>query len=181
MVMDSPNLSPSSTSKTHRLTSGRRSWTIGNLKKLASGSHRTSPTDGNSPTITAYSMPCSDSSTVTRRSILKRGYSSDEVEEEYMASASNGPAKADGSKLLRRRILIKKLSHAAFEELRARMIKFSEFVEIGEAEQYDRRGDKPWARLTVEQKAQIRRELNDLKAEMDVHEEARRMTRFHKH
>ncbi|KAI3419759.1 phosphatase and actin regulator 4 [Globodera pallida] len=179
MVMDSPTLSPR-TSKTYRFTSGRRSWTIGNLKKLASGSHRTSPTDGNSPTITAYSMPCSDSSTVTRRSILKRGYSSDEVEED-MASASNAPTKADGSKLLRRRILIKKLSHAAFEELRARMIKFSEFVEIGEAEQYDRRGDKPWARLTVEQKAQIRRELNDFKAEMDVHEEARRMTRFHKH
>uniref|UniRef100_A0A183CFX4 Uncharacterized protein n=1 Tax=Globodera pallida TaxID=36090 RepID=A0A183CFX4_GLOPA len=180
MIMDSSTLSPSSTSKTNRFTSRRRSWTIGNLKKLASGSHQTSPTDGYSPTTTAYSMPCSDSSTVTRRSILKRGYSSDEVEED-MASASNAPTKADGSKLLRRRILIKKLSHAAFEELRARMIKFSEFVEIGEAEQYDRRGDKPWARLTVEQKAQIRRELNDFKAEMDVHEEARRMTRFHKH
>ncbi|KAL3079651.1 hypothetical protein niasHS_013933 [Heterodera schachtii] len=40
------------------------------------------------------------------------------------------------------------LSQAAFEELRAWMIKFSEFVEIGEAEQYDRRGDKPWAWLT---------------------------------
>uniref|UniRef100_A0A183C544 Uncharacterized protein n=1 Tax=Globodera pallida TaxID=36090 RepID=A0A183C544_GLOPA len=178
MIIDSPTLSPS---PTNRFTSGRRSWTIGNLKKLASGSHRTSPTaDSNSPTITAYSMPCSDSSTVSRRSILKRVCSSDEVEED-MASASNSPAKADGSKLLRRRILIKKLSHAAFEELRARMIKFSEFVEIGEAEQYDRRGDKPWARLTVEQKAQIRRELNDFKAEMDVHEQARRMTRFHKH
>uniref|UniRef100_A0A914HTW7 Phosphatase and actin regulator n=1 Tax=Globodera rostochiensis TaxID=31243 RepID=A0A914HTW7_GLORO len=166
MIMDSPTLSSSSTSKTYRFTSARRSWTIENLKKLASGSHRTSPTD--------------ESSTVNRRSILKKVCSSDEVEED-MASASYATTKADGSKLLRRRILIKKLSHAAFEELRARMIKFSEFVEIGEAEQYDRRGDKPWARLTVEQKAQIRRELNDFKAEMDVHEEARRMTRFHKH
>ena len=80
----------------------------------------------------------------------------------------------------KRKVLLKKLSQACLEELRARMIKFSEFVEVSEVEKYDRKNDKPWTRLTAEQKAQIRRELNDFKAEMDVHEKARPFTRFHK-
>ncbi|KAL3120522.1 hypothetical protein niasHT_009347 [Heterodera trifolii] len=170
----SSDASPCSSPYNFRLTSAiRRSWTIENLKKLT---NRTAPTNKNSAKASNGKMTVPDnspSSTVSRRSILKRGSSTDEVEQTVKTMASEG-------KHLRRRLLIKKLSQAAFEELRARMIKFSEFVEIGEAEQYDRRGDKPWARLTSEQKEQIRSELNAFKAEMDVHEEARRMTRYHR-
>jgi hypothetical protein len=66
------------------------------------------------------------------------------------------------------------------EEIRARIIKFNEYVEVTEVDEYDRKGDKPWTKLTPDQKAQIRRELNDFKAEMDVHESARSHTRFHR-
>ncbi|KAL3098669.1 hypothetical protein niasHS_000456 [Heterodera schachtii] len=176
MIKDSSSsdASPCSSPYNFRLTSAvRRSWTIENLKKLT---NRTSPSNKNSAKASNGKMIVPDNSptpTVSRRSILKRGSSTDEVEQTVKTMASEG-------KQLRRRLLIKKLSQAAFEELRARMIKFSEFVEIGEAEQYDRRGDKPWARLTSEQKEQIRSELNAFKAEMDVHEEARRMTRYHR-
>ena len=46
---------------------------------------------------------------------------------------------------------------------------------------YDRKGDKPWTRLTPAEKALIRKELNDFKAtEMDVHAESRIYTRFHR-
>ncbi|CAB4065321.1 KATNA1 [Lepeophtheirus salmonis] len=47
--------------------------------------------------------------------------------------------------------------------------------------EYDRRADKPWTRLTAKDKASIRKELNDFKStEMDVHEESRHLTRFHR-
>jgi len=71
------------------------------------------------------------------------------------------------------------------------IIKFNDYVEVTEAEIYDRKGDKPWTRLTPAEKvtdtsqllsnsfqALIRKELNDFKAtEMDVHEESKIFTR----
>ena len=39
------------------------------------------------------------------------------------------------------------------EELKERkIIKFSEYVEVTDAEDYDRRADKPWTRLTPKNK-----------------------------
>lgn len=58
------------------------------------------------------------------------------------------------------------------------IIKFNDYVEVTEAEMYDRKGDKPWTRLTPSEKALIRKELNDFKAtEMPVHEESKIFTR----
>jgi len=67
-------------------------------------------------------------------------------------------------------------------ELRKRKIlKFSEFVDVVSCEEYDRSADKPWTRLTLRDKASIRKELNDFKSmEMEVHEESRHLTRYHK-
>jgi phosphatase and actin regulator 4 len=82
-----------------------------------------------------------------------------------------------------KRILIRKLSfRPTIEELKERkIIKFSDYVEVTEAEVYDRKGDKPWTRLTPRDKAAIRKELNEFKStEMDVHEESRHLTRFHR-
>jgi len=40
------------------------------------------------------------------------------------------------------------------------------------------RADKPWTRLTPEDKAAIRKELNEFKSrEMEVHEDSRQYTR----
>uniref|UniRef100_A0A2K5UGF4 Phosphatase and actin regulator n=1 Tax=Macaca fascicularis TaxID=9541 RepID=A0A2K5UGF4_MACFA len=64
-------------------------------------------------------------------------------------------------------------------ELQARRIlRFNEYVEVTDSPDYDRRADKPWARLTPADKAAIRKELNEFKStEMEVHEESRQFTR----
>ena len=47
-----------------------------------------------------------------------------------------------------------------------------------DAEEYDRRAPKPWTMLRPEDKAAIRKELNDYKRfEMDVHSNSEHMTR----
>ncbi|XP_055886567.1 phosphatase and actin regulator 1-like isoform X1 [Biomphalaria glabrata] len=83
----------------------------------------------------------------------------------------------------KKRYLIRKLSfRPSIEELRERkIIDFSDYVEVTEAHEYDRRAEKPWTKLTPRDKAAIRKELNEYKSkEMDVHEESRHFTRFHK-
>ncbi|XP_035667839.1 phosphatase and actin regulator 1-like isoform X4 [Branchiostoma floridae] len=83
----------------------------------------------------------------------------------------------------KKRTLTRKLSfRPTVEELRQRAIlTFNDYVEVAEAQDYDRRADKPWTRLTPKDKADIRKELNDFKSsEMEVHEESRHLTRFHR-
>ncbi|TNN16051.1 Phosphatase and actin regulator 1 isoform 3 [Schistosoma japonicum] len=83
----------------------------------------------------------------------------------------------------RKQILTRKLSfRPTVEELRRRkIIRFNDYVEVSEADAYDRRADKPWTRLTLRDKADIRKELNEFKAtEMDVHAESRHYTRYHR-
>lgn len=78
-------------------------------------------------------------------------------------------------------MLIRKLSfRPTIEELKERkIIRFNDYVEVTQAHDYDRRADKPWTRLTPKDKAMIRKELNEFKAqEMEVHEESRHLTRF---
>lgn len=67
-------------------------------------------------------------------------------------------------------------------ELQARKIlRFHEYVEVTDAHDYDRRAEKPWTKLTPADKAAIRKELNEFKSqEMEVHEESRMYTRFHR-
>jgi len=80
-------------------------------------------------------------------------------------------------------ILQRKLSiRPSVAELRKRKIlKFSEFIDVVSCMEYDRSADKPWTRLTPRDKASIRKELNDFKSlEMEVHEDSRHLTRFHK-
>merc|ERR1712058_55024 len=80
-------------------------------------------------------------------------------------------------------ILQRKLSirPSVAELQRRKILKFSEYIEVVDCEEYDRTADKPWTRLTPRDKAMIRKELNDFKSsEMEVHQESRHMTRFHK-
>ncbi|GIX88671.1 phosphatase and actin regulator 2 [Caerostris extrusa] len=83
----------------------------------------------------------------------------------------------------KKKTLIRKLSfRPTIEELKERkIIRFNDYVEVTQAQDYDRRADKPWTRLTPRDKAAIRKELNEFKSmEMEVHEESRHFTRFHR-
>merc|ERR1712165_58500 len=83
----------------------------------------------------------------------------------------------------KKRYLLRKLSfRPTIEELKNRkIIKFNDYIEVTPCHEYDRRADKPWTRLTPKDKANIRKELNDYKsAEMDVHDDSRHLTRFHR-
>eukprot|EP00123_Amoebidium_parasiticum_P022268 comp8366_c0_seq1/m.3740 comp8366_c0_seq1/g.3740 ORF comp8366_c0_seq1/g.3740 comp8366_c0_seq1/m.3740 type:complete len:312 (-) comp8366_c0_seq1:751-1686(-) len=70
------------------------------------------------------------------------------------------------------------------EVLIEKRILFDQTVKVVEAhssELYNRSGDKPWTRLTPKDKADIKKELNDFKAnEMVVHDDSKQYTRFHK-
>ncbi|KAI6208288.1 hypothetical protein M3Y96_00099400 [Aphelenchoides besseyi] len=82
-----------------------------------------------------------------------------------------------------RKILLRKLSfRPTVQHLKDKqIIKFNDYVEVTEADEYCRKGDKPWTRLTPAEKALIRKELNDFKSnEMEVHEESKIFTRFHR-
>ncbi|XGW22333.1 hypothetical protein V3C99_004953 [Haemonchus contortus] len=83
----------------------------------------------------------------------------------------------------KRKLLLRKLSfRPTIAQLKEQqIIQFNDYVEVTQAQVYDRKADKPWTRLTSTDKALIRKELNDFKAtEMDVHEESRIFTRFHR-
>ncbi|XP_057312736.1 phosphatase and actin regulator 1-like isoform X1 [Hydractinia symbiolongicarpus] len=82
-----------------------------------------------------------------------------------------------------RKQLSRKLSRRpTVKELRKKkIIGFNEYVEVFEVQEYDRRADKPWTRLTPKDKASIRKELNEFKEfEMEVHEDSKVYTRFHR-
>ncbi|EDV23051.1 uncharacterized protein TRIADDRAFT_57921 [Trichoplax adhaerens] len=79
-----------------------------------------------------------------------------------------------------KQVLTRRLSNRpSITELKARkIIQFSDYVHLLDVDEYDRRSDKPWTRLTSKQKAAIRKELNEYKStEMLVHEDSRHLTR----
>ncbi len=62
--------------------------------------------------------------------------------------------------------------------LSQQIIRFNDYVEVADAQDYDRRADRPWTRLTPQEKAAIRKELNDFKStEMMVHVDSLYMIR----
>ncbi|XP_032900905.1 phosphatase and actin regulator 1-like isoform X6 [Amblyraja radiata] len=83
---------------------------------------------------------------------------------------------------IKRRLTRKLSERPTVAELQARKIlRFHEYVEVTDAHDYDRRAEKPWTKLTPADKAAIRKELNEFKSqEMEVHEESRMYTRFHR-
>ncbi|XP_067143968.1 phosphatase and actin regulator 1-like isoform X2 [Centruroides vittatus] len=93
------------------------------------------------------------------------------------------PEEIKKEKEQKKKMLIRKLSfRPTIEELKERkIIRFNDYVEVTQAQDYDRRADKPWTRLTPRDKAAIRKELNEFKSmEMEVHADSRHLTRFHR-
>ncbi|ESO06080.1 hypothetical protein HELRODRAFT_65061, partial [Helobdella robusta] len=77
--------------------------------------------------------------------------------------------------------LVRKLSsRPTVKELKEKkIIKFCDYVEVTEVEDYDRRAEKPWTKLSTRDKAAIRQELNEFKSsEMCVHEDSKKFTRL---
>ncbi len=82
-----------------------------------------------------------------------------------------------------KKMLVRKLSYRpTIQEVKdKRIIRYCDYIEVTEVEDYDRRADKPWTRLTPKDKAAIRNELNLYKStEMEVHEDSRHLIRFHR-
>uniref|UniRef100_A0A8C7S1N1 Phosphatase and actin regulator n=1 Tax=Oncorhynchus mykiss TaxID=8022 RepID=A0A8C7S1N1_ONCMY len=98
-------------------------------------------------------------------------------------TARNEQEELEEKREIKRRLTRKLSQRPTVEELRQAkiLIRFSDYVEVSDAPEHDRRADKPWTRLTAADKAAIRKELNDFKSnEMEVHESSRHLTRFHR-
>ncbi|XP_044026976.1 phosphatase and actin regulator 4A isoform X6 [Siniperca chuatsi] len=118
--------------------------------------------------------------TLNRR--LSQRPSADELEQRNILQAKNEADRRLERSEIKRRLTRKLSQRPTVAELQARKIlRFHEYVESTHAHDYDRRADKPWTKLTPADKAAIRKELNEFKSsEMEVHEQSRIYTRFHR-
>ncbi|XP_043993964.1 phosphatase and actin regulator 4A isoform X3 [Gambusia affinis] len=117
---------------------------------------------------------------LTRR--LSQRPTAEELEQRNILQAKNEMDRRLERSEIKRRLTRKLSQRPTVAELQARKIlRFHEYVESTHAEDYDRRADKPWTKLTPADKAAIRKELNEFKStEMEVHEESKIYTRFHR-
>ncbi|XP_039535661.1 phosphatase and actin regulator 4B isoform X4 [Pimephales promelas] len=119
-------------------------------------------------------------SALTRR--LSQRPTAEELEQRNILQPKNQADRQAEVREIKRRLTRKLSERPTVAELQARKIlRFHEYVEVTCAHEYDRRADKPWTKLTPADKAAIRKELNEFKSsEMEVHEESRIYTRFHR-
>uniref|UniRef100_A0A670XZ66 Phosphatase and actin regulator n=1 Tax=Pseudonaja textilis TaxID=8673 RepID=A0A670XZ66_PSETE len=110
---------------------------------------------------------------------LSQRPTSEELEQRNILKQKNEEEEQEAKRELKRSLSRKLSLRPTVAELQARRIlRFNEYVEVTDSPDYDRRADKPWARLTPADKAAIRKELNEFKStEMEVHEESRQFTR----
>uniref|UniRef100_A0A3B1J1W1 Phosphatase and actin regulator 4 n=1 Tax=Astyanax mexicanus TaxID=7994 RepID=A0A3B1J1W1_ASTMX len=114
---------------------------------------------------------------LTRR--LSQRPTAEELEQRNILQPKNEADRQAEVREIKRRLTRKLSQRPTVAELQARKIlRFHEYVEVTHAQDYDRRADKPWTKLTPADKAAIRKELNEFKSsEMEVHEESRIYTR----
>ncbi|XP_066536195.1 phosphatase and actin regulator 2 isoform X2 [Hoplias malabaricus] len=113
---------------------------------------------------------------------LSQRPTTEELEQRNILKQKNEEEEHEAKQEIKRRLSRKLSLRPTVAELVARRIlRFNEYVEVTDAKDYDRRADKPWTRLTPADKAAIRKELNEFKSkEMEVHEESKQFTRFHR-
>ncbi|XP_006862435.1 PREDICTED: phosphatase and actin regulator 4 [Chrysochloris asiatica] len=104
----------------------------------------------------------------------------EELEQRNILQPKNEADRQAEKREIKRRLTRKLSQRPTVAELLARKIlRFNEYVEVTDAQDYDRRADKPWTKLTPADKAAIRKELNEFKSsEMEVHEESKHFTRI---
>lgn len=118
------------------------------------------------------------------RRLSTRGSKKDLSDRNIIRSETAAQAMARRKSL--RGILQRRLSQRmSLKDLKKKgVLKFHEFVDVydaANADDYDRKADKPWTKLTNADKIAIKRELNEFKREeMPVHSESEKYTRFHK-
>ncbi|XP_069751442.1 phosphatase and actin regulator 4-like isoform X1 [Narcine bancroftii] len=117
---------------------------------------------------------------LTRR--LSQRPTAEELEQRNILKNKDEEQQQAEKREIKRRLTRKLSERPTVAELQARKIlRFHEYVEVTDAHDYDRRAEKPWTKLTPADKAAIRKELNEFKStEMEVHEESRMYTRFHR-
>ncbi|XP_061807806.2 phosphatase and actin regulator 4B isoform X3 [Nerophis lumbriciformis] len=117
---------------------------------------------------------------LTRR--LSQRPTAEELEQRNILQPKNPADRQAEVREIKRRLTRKLSQRPTVAELHARKIlRFHEYVEVTDAQDYDRRADKPWTKLTPADKAAIRKELNDYKkTQMEVHEDSKIYTRFHR-
>uniref|UniRef100_A0AAR2KV51 Phosphatase and actin regulator n=1 Tax=Pygocentrus nattereri TaxID=42514 RepID=A0AAR2KV51_PYGNA len=101
----------------------------------------------------------------------------------YSRIKRNDQTEQEERREIKQRLNRKLNQRPTVDELRDRkiLIRFSDYVEVAKAQDYDRRADKPWTRLSAADKAAIRKELNEFKStEMEVHASSKHLTRFHR-
>ncbi|KAI1231100.1 hypothetical protein IHE44_0008032 [Lamprotornis superbus] len=115
--------------------------------------------------------------TLIRR--LSQRPTAEELEQRNILQPKNEADRQAEKREIKRRLTRKLSQRPTVAELQARKIlRFNEYVEVTDAQDYDRRADKPWTKLTPADKAAIRKELNEFKScEMEVHEESKQFTR----
>lgn len=113
---------------------------------------------------------------------LSQRPTTEELEQRNILKQKNEAEEQEAKQEIKRRLSRKLSVRPTVAELVARRIlRFNEYVEVTDASSYDRRADKPWTRLTPADKAAIRKELNEFKSrEMEVHEDSKQFTRFHR-
>ncbi|XP_048357278.1 phosphatase and actin regulator 4 isoform X1 [Sphaerodactylus townsendi] len=118
--------------------------------------------------------------TLIRR--LSQRPSAEELEQRNILQPKNEADRQAEKREIKRRLTRKLSQRPTVAELQARKIlTFNEYVEVTDAQDYDRRADKPWTKLTPADKAAIRKELNEFKSsEMEVHEDSKQFTRYHR-
>ncbi|NWR70085.1 PHAR2 regulator, partial [Centropus unirufus] len=114
---------------------------------------------------------------------LSQRPTTEELEQRNILKQKNEEEEQEAKREIKRRLSRKLSLRPTVAELQARRIlRFNEYVEVTDSPDYDRRADKPWARLTPADKARdrsIRKELNEFKStEMEVHEDSRQFTRW---
>uniref|UniRef100_UPI0037E7029E phosphatase and actin regulator 2 n=1 Tax=Semicossyphus pulcher TaxID=241346 RepID=UPI0037E7029E len=113
---------------------------------------------------------------------LSQRPTTEELEQRNILRQKNEAEEKEAKQEIKRSLSRKLSVRPTVAELVARRIlRFNEYVEVTDAKDYDRRADKPWTRLTPADKAAIRKELNEFKSrEMEVHEDSKHLTRFHR-
>ncbi|XP_037128575.1 phosphatase and actin regulator 2 isoform X2 [Syngnathus acus] len=113
---------------------------------------------------------------------LSQRPTTEELEQRNILRQKNEDEEHEAKQEIKRKLSRKLSVRPTVAELIARRIlRFNEYVEVTDAKDYDRRADKPWTRLTPADKAAIRKELNEFKSkEMEVHENSKHFTRFHR-
>ncbi|XP_006121130.1 phosphatase and actin regulator 4 isoform X3 [Pelodiscus sinensis] len=113
---------------------------------------------------------------------LSQRPTAEELEQRNILQQKNEADRQAEKREIKRRLTRKLSQRPTVAELQARKIlRFHEYVEVTNAQDYDRRADKPWTKLTPADKAAIRKELNEFKSsEMAVHEDSKHFTRYHR-